>query len=339
MIMDEMDLVGKLKEVPPLRPEAYERARATLNSAMAAESVRPSKTRTFRLGKIGIGLVSAAAVAVTIVAVTSPAPTTVVPPSEVSSKLMLLANDANASNGTLPGDASLVIRNQTAPDGKPYITYNLYTDSGDIYVTDTQDALPRAIARNDNLAEPTDSHVVAEARAAARGDIHKARDSMVNARPNVLGIGLTLKEAEAVWDKAQIEVVQIKREKGIKDAQPRPRPTGKALQNLIDNSIWTNSIDALARGAANPEVRAGVFRLISTIPDVTVTDTNTAGQPTLTITAGPALFQGDSEQILTIHADTGLPISSVSKQKSGPSSTETYQSSRVTLADIKAGKF
>jgi hypothetical protein len=356
VIMDEMDLVGKLKEVPPLRPEAYERARATLRTAMG-ESVRvpaPARKKRFSwarnvrmsvAGKVGTGLVGAAAVAVAVVSVTSPAPDTgtpeqAAPPTTVAvSKLELLANDVKASTGTLSGDASLVIRTQTAPDGNPYVTYNLYTDGGEVYVTDTREDLPGAIARHDNLAEPTDASIVAAARAAATGDIGEARDRMVNAIPNSLGVGLSPEEARRVWDEAQVEWLETLRQKGVENPQPRPRPTGKAMQDLIDNRIWTYCFLALERGAANPEVRAGVLRLISSIPDVTVADSNTAGQPSLTITAGPALFGGDGEHVLTVNAETGLPISSVFEQEEGPSSTETYESTRVTLADVAAGGF
>ena len=115
-------------------------------------------------------------------------------------------------------------------------------------------------------------------------------------------------------------------------------PNGQALQNLINDSVWDNAVDALNWGAANPEIRAGVLRLLSTIPQVTVVKSTTGGQPTLTLTAGPALNDGGS-QVLTIDARTGMPISSVVTLPQVSTSVETFQVSRVTLADIKAGKF
>jgi hypothetical protein len=113
---------------------------------------------------------------------------------------------------------------------------------------------------------------------------------------------------------------------------------GKALQADIDDSVWDNSIDSLTWGAANPEIRAGVLRLLSTLPEVTVVKSTTGGQPTLTLTAGPALLEG-GRQVLTINAKTGMPISSVVTLPQVPTSVETYQVSRVTLAGVKAGKF
>ena len=41
MTIDEMDLVGELKEVEPLRTEAYEQARAALRTAIANEQRTP----------------------------------------------------------------------------------------------------------------------------------------------------------------------------------------------------------------------------------------------------------------------------------------------------------
>ena len=47
------------------------------------------------------------------------------------------------------------------------------------------------------------------------------------------------------------------------------------------------------------------MRLLSTIPDLAVVHSTTDKQPTLTITAGAARFQG-IKQVLTVNASTGL---------------------------------
>src|ERR1700751_4723838 len=54
--------------------------------------------------------------------------------------------------------------------------------------------------------------------------------------------------------------------------------------------------------------RAGVLRLLSTISAVTVNRSTTGGQSTLTLTAGPEVFGGSGEQVLTISASTGMPV-------------------------------
>ncbi|GAA1266561.1 hypothetical protein Psi02_08180 [Planotetraspora silvatica] len=365
MIVDEMDLVSQLKEAAPLRSEAYERARMTLRSAMteaepaqvhemapvpgAAPMRRKSSSRTRNhrlgfLGKVGIGAgigALAAAAAIVIVAPSTPQPgapvgsTSQGPTGNI--KLVSLATDIKASDGSLSGDASLVVNAQTVNGRSPYVTYSLYTDSGEYYVTDTQSALPAAIAGHDNLAEDVNAREVAAARFAATGDLDAARKQMVNATPNPFGLGLSPAEQKAAWDKALAEEARILKQKGV--TTPPKRPTGKALQDLINNRVWIFSVDALSRGAANPKIRAGVLRLISTIPDVTVKDSTTGGQPTLTLTAGPALFGGSDVQVLTIDAKTGMPIrSEVGALGKKPSSVTTYKASRVTVADVKAGK-
>lgn len=354
--MDEMDLVSRLKDVPPLRPEAYERGREMLGAAMAESQTvrvpvrdqRSSWARNLRvgvLGKVGIGVIGAVAVAVAAVAIVpadSSAPTSVAP-VVVDSRLVTLASNVKASSAPLSGDASLVIRTQTRPSGPPYITYNLYTDSGEIYVTDTRDQLPGAIDRGDNLAEAWHASVLAAARFAATGDLTEARKQMVNASNNPWGLGLSPAEAQQVWDESQAEMLEIWGEKGVPNPQPRPRPTGKDLEDGINNTLWSNTLGALDSGAAHADVRAGVLRLLSTIPDVTVTNSTTNGQPSLILTAGAALFSGDGEHVLTINADTALPISSEFKVTPGQSDTvpslETFESSRVTVADVRAGSF
>ena len=50
-----------------------------------------------------------------------------------------------------------------------------------------------------------------------------------------------------------------------------------------------------------------------------------------TTEAGPAVFGGDGEQVLTISARTGIPVSSVVTGRGMRTSVETFQISRVTL--------
>jgi len=353
--MDEMDMVKQLKDAPPLRPEAYERARAALGTAMASSErpelvAAPARKKRFawtRNLRVGVSVVGVAAAAVGVVSMTSAlqAPTPAEPTAQapvVESKLVSLAADVKASGGTLPGDASLVIRTTTAPDGKPYVTYNLYTDKGQIFFAEDRGGLTEVVIRGDNQADSYHSAVIAAARLAAGNDLDKARVQMINASPNPWGVGLSPAEAQKVWDKSEAEVMPILKQKGYKGPLPRPRPTGKALDDGINNTLWSNSFGALTAGAANPEVRAGVLRLLSTIPDVSVTKATANGQPTLNLTAGSALFAGHSEYVLTINAQTGLPIRSENTKTAPgekPSPPATYESSRVNVADIAAGKF
>ena len=160
---------------------------------------------------------------------------------------------------------------------------------------------------------------------------------MADATPNIFGFGLSPAARQALWKKADAERAKIFKEKGA----PAPKPlTAQDIAAEVNNSVWNNSVDALSAGAGNPQVRAGVLRLLSTVPGVTVADSATAGQPTLTLTAGPAVFGGSGEEILTVSATTGMPVKAVMPgYQNVPTSVQTFQVSRVTLAAVAAGKF
>ena len=360
-MVDEMDLVGQLKAAAPLRPDAYDRARTTLRVAMIPlPGAAPVRRRRFSLagnrrgtlgtlGKVGIGAgfgAVAAAVAIALVATSTPrsaAPAgsstgastgPAAQPPAVGSPLVTLAADIRATGGSVPGNASLAIVSQVIGGKLMQVYYGLYTDGGALYSGGDKKTLATAVADRANQADSVDTREVAAARYAANGNLATARELMVNATPN--DYFLSLAAREKIWAKGAAARQALMREKGMKT--PLTMPTGEALQADIDDSVWDNSIDSLTWGAANPEIRAGVLRLLSTLPEVTVVKSTTGGQPTLTLTAGPALLEG-GKQVLTINARTGMPISSVVTLPQVPTSVETYQVSRVTLAGVKAGKF
>jgi hypothetical protein len=252
-----------------------------------------------------------------------------------NSKLMTLAANISAGAGSQPGNASLEIVKQAIGGKLMQVYYGLYTDSGKLYSGSDQQTLMTAVAHHANQADGADFLAVAAARDAAAGDLASARVRMVDATPN--DFFLSLAAREKIWAAGAAARQAVLRAKG--DKTPLEMPTGQALQDEINNSLWTNSTDALNWAGGNSQIRAGVLRLLSTIPEVTVTDSTTEGQPTLTITAGPAVFGGDGDEVLTVNATTGLPVSSVSTTSGAPAGVETYQVSRVTLAGIEAGKF
>ena len=252
-----------------------------------------------------------------------------------TSRLVTLAALIKARSGPLPGNASLIIERQVI-GGKPMqALYGLYTDSGDMYSGDDKQTLVTAVAHHANLADSSNARELAAARYAAAGDLATARVRMVDALDNELFLSFAARKK--IWEKGAAARQALMREKGMKT--PLRMPTGQALQDEIDNRLWTASTIALSWGAGDPQIREGVLRLVSTIPQVTVADSTTGGQPTLTITAGPAVFGGDGEQVLTIRARTGIPVSSVVTGRGMRTSVETFLISRVTLAGIEAGKF
>jgi hypothetical protein len=291
----------------------------------------------------GIPLAGAAAAAVVLVATSTPQPAApaAAPTRSASqapaatSRLMSLAAHIEAGdNGSMPDNASLEILNHISRGKLWDVSYSLYTDGGDMYSGDDKQTLMTAIAQHDNQADGANREVAA-ARYAAAGDLAAARVRMIDTTPN--DFFLSLAAREKLWKAGAAARQAIMRMKGIKT--PREMPTGQALQDQINNALWSECTDALNWAGGNPEIRAGVLRLLSTIPEVTVADSTTGGQPTLTITAGPAVFGGDGNAVLTVNATTGLPVSIVSTATGVPAAVETYQISRVTLANIKAGKF
>jgi len=180
--------------------------------------------------------------------------------------------------------------------------------------------------------------VMAAARLAANGDVDKARIAMITAGGNALGVGLSPAEADKAWAAAQAETAELFRKIGKPVPAPKPRPTGKELENLINNHLWSNTQHALFANAADAEVRAGVLKLYATIPDMIVGKTTVDGQAALTLTAPPAIL-GGSADVLIINADNGLPIrEEITSAEPAKRYVVNYKSSRVTLADVAAGK-
>ena len=64
------------------------------------------------------------------------------------------------------------------------------------------------------------------------------------------------------------------------------------LRADLDYAIWYNSINALTEGAGNPQVREGVLRVLSTIPEITVANATTGGQPTVDLGPGSGAESG-----------------------------------------------
>ena len=232
---------------------------------------------------------------------------------------MTLAAHISATAASHPGDASLQIVRQTIGGRLMQVYYGLYTSSGKLYSGDDKRTLIRAVARHDDQADGTDFREVAAARDAATGNLAAARKQMINATPNDF-FG-SLAQRKKIWAAGAKARRALLRAKGIK--APLKMPTGKVLREQIDNSLWTNSTDALNWAGGDPKIRAGVLRLLSTIGAVTVTKSTTDGLPTLTITAGPAVFGGAGNEVLTVSAATGLPVRSLSTAPGAPPGVET----------------
>jgi hypothetical protein len=351
-MLDEMDLLSGLKAAEPVRPQAFEEARVVLRAAMAIEAAPETKTAPRRRARWGtrrtagfsVAALGAAAAAVAVLVTSTSAPSrnaaaTGQPPAKavsaaVNPVLAQLAADIAVPQVSLPGNATLEIRNQSPTSAKMGANgVDLYTDNGTYYWGYSKSNLRSAIAQQQDEGQGAFKRAIAAALIAVKGDIPTARAKMAVAN-YVPGT-----KTDPAAKQAEIEKLKaIDKERHIKYTPPKPlTPEQQKEQN--DNFIWMNSVYALTAAPENANVRAGVLRIMATMPNVKVTHTTTAGQATLTLSdSWPKLAGGDMESLI-INASTGLPIASFDSGPGQPSASTYYHTSRVTLADVEAGKF
>ncbi|GAA2142896.1 hypothetical protein [Actinomadura napierensis] len=339
-MVDEMDLMRDLKDVEPVRPRAFEEARAALRTAMAvdeAPEAKPAPRRRARwsgrrtVGAGAAALVAAAAAGVLVAtSASSPgkAPVKAAPPAAAANPILAeLAADITPLQAKVTGDATLEIRNQSPTSSK--LRFNgigLYTDDGTYYWGNDKSSLRRAVMKS--AGDETFKRGVTVALYAAKGDITTARARMENAN---LAPGANPDQGE----RAKTEKLKaVAKARGEKYVPPKP-PTPERQKEIADNHIWMNSIGALLASPENPQVRAGVLRILATMPKVRVTKTTTAGQPTLTLVDS----WSDGRETLIIKAGTGQPVALLSEAQGTKPSMTYYHNSRVRIADVKAGKF
>ncbi|MCO5992894.1 hypothetical protein [Actinoallomurus rhizosphaericola] len=285
-------------------------------------------------GGIGAGVVAVAAVTaigVAGVGPSTPAGTTQAGRAHpansgsavVQQPLVKLAADVAA----LPrpaGDATLVERTTAMSDHTSVTVWDLYTDDGRYFFSRTKAGLPVEVKKNNNRGDGQFRREVAAATYAVKGDLDTAMLKMA-------------------WPEATPVPAWL-------SAQVKNRSAG-GLQ--IDNYVWEGCEDALVAGSGNPQVRAGVLRLVSALPGIKVTRGTADGRPTLTLTAGaaelghegsgpkadPKAKTGPADhEAITINAKTGIPLGTAGGPTGRITPTVTYAVTRVSLADITAGK-
>jgi hypothetical protein len=360
-MVDEMDLLSGLKAADPVRPRAYEEARAVLLAAMAVEEgkqqtkgahrrARWGRRRTAAFGAVALGA-AAAAVALVVTSAAAPSHNTATQstgtrntgtpaaketPAAVNPILAQLASSITVQQVKLPGDATLEIRNHTATSDQIGDNgVDLYTDDGTYYWANDMSLLPQVIAQHQDTGEGTFKRDIAAARYAVNGDIGTARARMAVAN---FVPGYNPDSAQA--QQAVIEKLKaIDKKRGVPYTPPKPL-TPAQKQEHTDNFIWMNSTDALTAAPEDPQVRAGVLRIMATMPNVKVAHTTTAGQATLTLAdSWPLLDTSKLVESLVINASTGFPVAMFNVTPGQPTNVTYYHTSRVTLADIEAGKF
>jgi hypothetical protein len=322
--VDEMDLASQALDVTPWRPEAYEQARTVLRAAMAESGPRPEAApvpavapmrgggfsragnRRRRAlgagGKVGIGAgIGAVAAAAAIALVATSAPQPAAPTGS--------ASQAPAATSKLVTLAARISASDGSQPGNASLEIVQNTIGGKLmqvyYGLYTDSGKLYSGANKQTLMTAIAQHANgattydAQVVAAAR---EAATGNLATARMRMI---------DATRDVTPVQ---------------------------YSNIVWSNATYALNWAGGDAEIRVGVLRLLSTISAVKVVNSTTDGQPTLTIAAGPGAFGGIGDEVLIISATTGLPISSVSNP--GPSAgVEDFQISRVTVANIEAGKF
>ena len=238
--------------------------------------------------------------------------------------LVRLAADV-AAEPRPAGDATLVERKTGAPGHATIDVWDLYTDDGRYFFSQTEAGLPAQVKENNNRGGGQFAREIAAATYAVTGDLDTAALKMAWA-PDATPV--------PAWLSAQVKNISAG---GIQ----------------IDNYVWEDCEDALVAGSGNPQVRAGVLRLVSVLPGITVTHGTVDGQPTLTLTAGaaelgrvgideadPKVETGPAyQEAITINAETGVPLELASGPAGKVTGTVTYVVTRVNLASIAAGKF
>jgi hypothetical protein len=254
-------------------------------------------------------------------------------PAAVNPVLAQLAADINVQQVKLPGNATLEIRNQSPTSDQPGANgFDVYTDDGTYYWGYSKGNLQQTIAENQDVGQGAFKRAIAAALIAVKGDIAAGRAKMAVA--NYIP-GTNPAPAGSQAEIGKLKAVDKMRH--IKYTPPKPL-TPEQQKEQTDNFIWMNSLYALTAAPENAQVRAGVLRIMATMPNVKVTHTTTAGQATLTLSDSWPELSGGGVESLVINASTGLPIASFD---SGPgrSASTYYHSFRVTLADVEAGKF
>ena len=295
-------------------------------------------------GGIGAGVVAVAAV--TAVSVASSVPATPARPAQAggahavtvhpSGRSNTHASASSSASAATPqplvqlaavlaaepqpkGNATLVERETTLAGQATVKVWDLYTDDGRYFFSQTESGLPAQVQEDNNQGNGIFAREIAAAEYAVTGNLDTAALKMAWAANTT---------PPPAWITDQVKDI-----------------SAGGLQ--IDNYVWENSEDALTAGAGNPQVRAGVLRLVSILPGVTVTHGTVDGQPTLTLTAGAAELGGSGgaggssyQEATTINAETGIPLKFTGGPASGPPDTTViWKLTRVTLADIAAGKF
>jgi hypothetical protein len=213
------------------------------------------------------------------------------------SSLVRLADYVKRS-ATPVGDATLV-RRDTGVGSHQVVVYDLYADNGQYFFSRTRGGMRSQVSAHHNLAGGLFAREVAAAKLAATGNVQRAAQKMADAP-----------DPHHVIPKHQHVNMRAVRAKLKLLGQSTKGASAATLSSaLYSNWVWEDSQDALIAGSGQPQVRAGVLRILATLHGITVKHGHSGGQATLVLTAGTAEMGAGYAERLTINADSGVPIS------------------------------
>jgi hypothetical protein len=321
---DEMDLIGELKGAEPLRPDAYQRARAVLRAAMAepgtvqvlgttsresttmetapvqGEGFTPAVQRRRKIGaagRAGIGAgagVAAAAAAIALVVGSLSTGGAVKAPGAAAARTATVG--APAAGSPLVALAAYIKAN-TRSAGDAWLVITTTVEGGEVLLqplyslyTDTG-AIYTGHSMNDlkhAIARHQDRLDTAFYAPLLKAAISAATSSPAQGRIAMLkasGDPLVGLSSPAAQKEAW-DKLQAATQVILKGGvRQKPEPySPQAFRSYEDNALWTSAMMALSADDGNTLVRQGVLRLLSTISVVSVAHSVTKGEATLTIT-------------------------------------------------------
>jgi hypothetical protein len=288
-------------------PFARERARQALARHIDSSPGRGLSLRR-RLGPRTLGLVAAtgAAALVAVALLTTGGPADQAAPTAhraapvavgAAHQAPLMRLADYVSEAPAPAGDATVVQRTTTVEGKSTTAYDLFGDGGAYYFAESKEGLTAAVEAGEEVGGGMTARQLAAAEQADSGDVEAAARSMASSANT-----------------------------------KRAVPAGEYA-----NRVWIESMDAIDAGAGKPRIRAGVMRILATLPDVTVAEGVEDGVATLVLTSGPAESGSAYTEQLTIDAETGVPIKFVGGPTGGaPDTTVEYQISRANYPGLAA---
>ena len=294
-MVDEMDLLSGLKAADPVRPHAFEEARAVLRAAMAIEGVqetaeaqetagtqetagvrdmksarrRRARWSTRRTAGVGVVAVGAAAAAVALVVTSTSAPShNTAAIGTPSGKATPTAKATPAAvNPVLTQLAANITVQQVKLPGNATMEIRNQSPTSDKLGDNGVDLYTDSGTYYWALSESMLPQVIAEGQDVGQGQfkrdiaaaLYAVNGNIDTARARMaianLDPGVNPNLAAAQGEQAEISKLKALDKEKGIPYTP-PKPlTPAQKQEQTDNSIWMNSIDALTATPGNPQVR------------------------------------------------------------------------------------